>query len=417
MRRAAVLGIALVAIAAVARGQGSPVGPEFRVNTQTYGTQFYPAAGRDALGNFVVAWSSEPQDGSTHGVFGQRFASSGEPLGPDFRVNTYTTDAQYFPSIAVSASGDFVVLWDSIGQDGSGRGVFGQRFASSGGPLGTEFRVNTYTTNYQSGAAAAADAAGNFVVVWNSGGQDSSAYGVFGQRYASSGAPIGPEFRVNTFTTGFQGGPSVAADPSGNFVVVWASDGQDGSYAGVFGQRFASSGAPLGPEFPVNSYTTGPEYLPAVATDASGSFVVVWQRVNTVTKTSAIFGQRYSSSGSPLGSEFLVNGAQFANKAAIAIDSSGNFVVAWTDCGYPFGCNPAEIIGRRFGSNGTPLAPAFRVNTYTPYPQTEASVASDPAGNFVVVWQSVAQNGNGSGIFGQRFAPMLPVELIHFRIE
>ena len=30
----------------------------------------------------------------------------------------------------------------------------------------------------------AADAAGNFVVVWQSDGQDGSGYGVFGQRYA-----------------------------------------------------------------------------------------------------------------------------------------------------------------------------------------------------------------------------------------
>ena len=102
----------------------------------------------------------------------------------------------------------------------------------------------------------ASDAAGNFVVVWESYGQDGSSYGVFGQRYASTGAPLGPEFRVNTYTTGYQHDPAVASDSSGNFVVVWTSDGQDGSGNGVFGQRYDSSGAPLGPEFRVNTYTT-----------------------------------------------------------------------------------------------------------------------------------------------------------------
>jgi len=51
--------------------------------------------------------------------------------------------------------------------------------------LGTEFQVNTYTTSHQlsSGPGAhqvAADASGNFVVVWNSNGQDGSLDGIFG---------------------------------------------------------------------------------------------------------------------------------------------------------------------------------------------------------------------------------------------
>src|SRR5262245_32674681 len=83
------------------------------------------------------------------------------------------------------------------------------------------------------------------------------------------GAPLGPEFRVNTYTTGNQREESVAADASGNFVVVWRSEGQDGSLFGVFGQRYASSGAPLGPEFRVNSYTTNSQYHPSVAADSA----------------------------------------------------------------------------------------------------------------------------------------------------
>ena len=57
----------------------------------------------------------------------------------------------------------------------------------------------------------------------------------------------------------------MANDSSGNFVVVWRSNGQDGSFYGIFGQRYASSGTPLGPEFPVNTYTTDVQELPAIA--------------------------------------------------------------------------------------------------------------------------------------------------------
>src|SRR6058998_937806 len=85
-----------------------------------------------------------------------------------------------------------------------------------GNPLGPEFRVNTYTTNDQTQPSVAADASGNFVVVWE------RQYGyfnrqIFGQRYASSGAPLGAEFRVPTFTFGgVHAAPSVAADSAGN---------------------------------------------------------------------------------------------------------------------------------------------------------------------------------------------------------
>jgi hypothetical protein len=95
-----------------------------------------------------------------------------------------------------------------------------------GDPLGPEFRVNANTIGNQNLPAIAFDSAGNFVVVWvgDKGGYN---YGVFGQRYSISGAPLGPEFRVNTYLTAYQGGPAVASDPSGNFVVVWNSE-QDG---------------------------------------------------------------------------------------------------------------------------------------------------------------------------------------------
>ena len=77
---------------------------------------------------------------------------------------------------------------------------------------------------------------------------------------------VGSEFQINTYTTGRQltasvGAHLVAADASGNFVVVWQSVGQDGSDDGIFGQRYDSEGVVLGSEFQVNSYTTNRQYV------------------------------------------------------------------------------------------------------------------------------------------------------------
>src|SRR5688572_17193097 len=115
------------------------------------------------------------------------WAQGGNPVGPEFLVNTYTPQGQHLPSVAVDSTGNFVVVWDSYYQDGSSDGVFGQRYASSGAPLGPEFRVNTYTPERQLHPSVAVDSNSNFVVTWASRWQEGDSYGIFGQRYASSG--------------------------------------------------------------------------------------------------------------------------------------------------------------------------------------------------------------------------------------
>ena len=59
------------------------------------------------------------------GVLGQEIR-----LGNEFQVNTYTPNNQLFPAVAADSDGNFVVAWQSEGQDGSSNGVFAQRFAA-----------------------------------------------------------------------------------------------------------------------------------------------------------------------------------------------------------------------------------------------------------------------------------------------
>ena len=411
------LSIALLLAARAAWPQGDPLGPEFRVNTYTTGYQAFPVVAADASGAFVVVWASDGQDGSGFGVFGQRYDAGGAPLGSEFRVNTYTTNGQRVPAVAAGPTGTFVVVWRSDDQDGSSYGVFGQRFAGSGVSLGPEFRVNTYTTENQGIPAVATDPAGNFVVVWHSRTQDGSGFGVFGQRYASSGAPTGPEFRINTYTMVDQAGPAVVADPSGNFMVVWRSFTQDGSADGVFGQRYSSSGAPLGSEFRVNTYTTGEQVYPAVSSDTSGDFVVAWMDNGQDGSNYGVFGQRYDGAGAPIGPEFRINTYTTDHQMfpAVAADPAGDFVVVWRS--FTQDGSASGVFGQRYSAAGGSLGPEFRVNTHTTNNQIFPTVASDTAGNFVVVWHSQSQDGSEYGIFGQRFSQIVPVELMGFGVE
>src|SRR5262245_4338004 len=96
-------------------------------------------------------------------------------------------------------------------------------------PAGGGFRANTYTTAAQYGRAVALNAQGNFVVAWHSDGQDGSGYGVFAQRFDATGAPKGAEFRVSVATSGSQWFPSVANDGGNGFVIAFMSPDGDGA--------------------------------------------------------------------------------------------------------------------------------------------------------------------------------------------
>jgi hypothetical protein len=400
--------VALVLAPRATCAQGNPLGPEFRVNTYTSGSQNGPSVAAESSGGFVVVWSSA--DGSGSGVFGQRYHASGSPLGPEFRVNTFTPNSQTGQSVASDPSGNFVVIWQSQGQDGSVEGIFGQRYAASGSPLGPEFPVNTYTTNDQLSPSIASDPLGNFVVVWESRTQDGSGLGVYGQRYASTGVPLGTEFRVNTDTTSYQFHPSVSLDGGGNFVVAWA-DSAGGRE--LFGQRYASSGVPLGAQFQVNTYTTWYQQAPDVAADSSGNFVVVWHRSYF---GGEVVGQRYASSGAPLGTEFEVSqdpGYHF--NPSVATDPACEFIVVWQSLGQDGSGD--GVFGQRYASSGSPIGLLFRVNKYTTNNQDHPDVGVGASGNFVVVWESQGQDGESEGVFGQRYRPIVPVELMQFRVE
>ncbi len=385
---------------------------ELQVNSYTTSSQGSPAAAFDPSGAFVVTWTSNGSPGndtSGQGLIARRFASDGSPVGGDFQVNSSTLGTQYRPAVARDSDGDFIVVWtsdSSTGDDNSGGSVQGQRFDSSGAAAGAEFQVNTFTTDRQSFSSVSAAPGGGFVVAWasdgGSSGDDSWYASVQGQRFASDGTAVGAEFQVNTYTTRNQGTPSVGVAPDGDFVVVWdslGSSGSDSSSTSIQGQRYASDGTTAGGELQINSYTSSSQRRPWVAADGDGDFVVVWESLASAgddSSSNSIQGRRYASDGTALGGDFQVNtyttGNQFA--PSVAVDSAGNFVVVWNSVEASGDSSSTSVQGQVFASDGTPSGSQFQVNTYTTSAQQEARVAADPAGDFVVVWDSNGSSGD-----------------------
>jgi hypothetical protein len=322
-----------------------PLGSEFRVNSYTTYDQRQSAVAADASGGFLVVWAGTPA-GSTSFIYGQRYSSAGATLDGEFRVSAGTT-REFYPSVAALQPGGFVVVW----QGGSGLNVdvFGQRFDSLGAPLGGEFRVNATTTNYQRRPAVASDSAGNFVVVWQSRYQDGGQFGIFGQRFASSGTPLGGEFRVNTHTTttGQQRFAKAASDAAGNFVVVWQTNYEDGSDFGIVARRYAASGAPLGGEIPINATTAFAQTHPAIASDPSGNLVIAWETdVSSSEEVDYRAGPDALRLGTALRANTYATGQQ--TSPAVAFTGSGKYVISWSTTSQ-FAFN-SDVAARRFAT-------------------------------------------------------------------
>ncbi len=273
-----------------------------------------------------MTWQSK-QDYSYYGIVARKFLHGGND-GPEFIVNTYTTGGQYVPSVAMGADSSFVVVWSSD-YPSDHQGIFGQRFGPNlGSAVGSELQVSD-GTSFASSPSVAMDESGDFVVVWEDY-KDLAGFGISGQRFDASGAKVGAAFHVNTHTTGDQRLPHVAMGKHGDFIVVWGDhSGEDGDKYGIFGQRFDASAEKVGSEFQVNTYTTGYQYGFSVAMDTRGGFVVTWY--NGYPDIS-IAGQKFDRTGAKVGSEFAVNTSTTGTVYGYVGVSSGGtdaYVVTW----------------------------------------------------------------------------------------
>ncbi len=309
---------------------GVKQGAELHISTTTKGNQSMPKVAGLTAGGFVVVWQSDKQDNNTSGIYGQAFTASGVMSGGEFMVNTTSAGAQTQPAIVALPGGGFVVAWTSDGQDGGGLGVYAQLYDAKAKAVGKEFKVNTTTVGDQSAPALAATKDGGFVAVWQA--PDADGLGVFGQRYNSTGKAVGKQFAVNTTTKDDQSLPSVAGLSDGSFVVVWQSKLQDGSGLGVYAQLFTSAGAKSGSEVKVNSYTKGDQWQPQVSAFSDGGFVVLWTSNLEDGSGKGVFAQAVDSAGMPSNVEFLVNATTLKDQwqPSVAAAAGGRFMAAWT---------------------------------------------------------------------------------------
>ncbi|MEQ9260482.1 MAG: CARDB domain-containing protein [Roseovarius sp.] len=378
------------------------VGGEFRANRTRADDQRSPAVAANGSGEFLVAWQSLNNDGSGWGIYAQRFDPDASRTGPEFRVNRVKAGQQTSPSVAALEDQGYVVAFEGDRSDRDKRGIRAQRYTRTGTRSGNPFTVNTYKIGQQRAAAVAALKDGGFVIAWQSKGQDGSGWGIFAQRYRANGARFGTEFRVNSTTANDQTSPAIAALMGGGFIITWQSRGQDGSKHGIYAQRYRANNSARGGEFRVNTTTADNQISPVIAALADGGFVVAWQSLGTDGSDYGVYAQRYRKTGATFGAEVRVNtrtGRRQHQPALIALADSG-YIVTWASGkqdGSGFG-----IFGQRFDSANDKQDVEFQVNTTTLSHQLEPAGAPLGTTTAAILWASQGQDGSGFGIFGQR---------------
>jgi uncharacterized delta-60 repeat protein len=146
-------------------------------------------------------------------------------------------------------------------------------------------------------------------------------------------------------------------------------------------------------------YSQSTIHSQSVATDANGNYMVIWTMGAGADQN--IAARVFDAAGNPVDDEFLVNStvSGFQGYASVATNDAGDFVVVWSGNG----AGDADgIYMRLFDSAGVAQTGETLVNTTTLGIQENPSVSVAANGDFIVVWTGEGA-GDTSGVFAQRF--------------
>ena len=352
---------------------------------------------------YVIVWQDDKKDDDdSWGIFGQRFSASGQSEGSEFRLNSYSEEDEYDPDVAALSNGGFVAVWYASEFDDNDKVIVGQRFNAAGKQVGKDTMLNQYITGTQENPAVAGLQNGGFVAVWNGAGQSDS-QGAYMRLFSASGNALGDDIRVNAVIDGQQDNADVVQLAGGDIIVTWASKDQDGSGYGIYARLFSDDGTPQDSEFQVNTYWHSNQLGPRVAALTAGGFVVSWYGEDS-NDSDGVFARRYDVIGTPDGDQFVVNSTlpQKQHFPCLGTLPDDAFLAAWQSDqqdGDSWG-----IYHRRFDTADNPFAGDAKANFQGSKKQEFPDCAGFSDGTFVIVWQSENQDGDGRGIFHQRFA-------------
>ncbi len=337
----------------------------------------------------IIVWESLAQDGSSWGVYAQRYSVDGSKIGDEFQVNTTTRGPQMNPSVAIAADGTAMVVWQDDWADGSGWGITGRAFDSDNNPVTEELLINTTTRGSQSNPDIAEND-GVFTVVWEGRGAGDN-NGIFSSTVSTTDLTPTTETLVNSYTSGNQSRPSVDASDAG-VVIAWDGKGPNDN----LGVHMSLNGSD---QIRINAASSGVQKFPSISISDDGVIAAAWQQT-PAGRGIGVWARTFTQTDSGIdgSSTIQVNETERGAQKRPSIDHLANdgFVVSW------FGKGDGDhngVFSRTFDAGGVASDGEIQINHTTQAGQLRPAVVAVNDG-FITTWQGRG-TGDRRGIFAR----------------
>ncbi len=357
---------------------------EFRVNTVVNGTQEAPAITALTDGGLIIGWDGNPFGGN-YDVYGQRFDSNISPVGEEFKPSSYLGSSRYPASLVGLDDGSYVFIWRGYGI-GNVYGIFGQKYNSDDTPNGYNFLVST-TATYYNNLITKKTTDNGYLVGW----QYSTSF--YSQRYNSANSPNGSIFQSPILLGNNGEGLDMDILNDNSYIITYDTSNANSTGYDVFGQRFYSNNTLFSDVYRVNSFLLLTQEYPAVAALEDGGSIYAWASRGQITSDYHIFGQRYFVNNTQKGQEFQISTHTLydQNYPTITALPDGGFVCGWQSRGQDG--DGYGIFGQRYYANNTKYGNEFQVNTRTAGNQQYPKTATLADGRFAFTWQGPGSEG------------------------
>jgi hypothetical protein len=345
-----------------------------------------PQVAVDGTGNATVVWAQRNPDRDD--IWASRFVSCCT-WGTPTLIETDDTGPLQSPQVAVDPAGNATAVWHGTQMGSTDFLIGGNRFVPGAG-WGAAGLVGNPTDALGRDVQVTVDPSGIATAVWTQ--FEGINHNTRANRFVP-GVGWGTSVILGTDADGLsQYAPRVASDSAGNVTAVWTQNGR--TKPSLWFSRFATgSGWTIASMIP-GADTNGSD-APVLAVDGPGNVTVVWFEIDPV------FGHVRANRfvpGTGWETATQLDASPEASPNSVAVDSAGNATAVWIQGPPPtFSVWSARFVPGAGWGAGT------RVQADEGFP-SNATIAVDPAGNALAVWQQQSVAALDS-IWVNRFVP------------
>ncbi len=355
---------------------------EFRINSTTSGNQGLQSIGSNGS-NYFAMWQLD--DVSTS-LYMQMLDIDGTFIGSEQQIASFAYTSHYAGSVSSDGTDYFLVYSDAdaSGSDANGTvgEIYGRVVSGDGSSIGSQFQVNTTTSNIQVYTQGASNGS-SYLAVW--GDYSANVWQTKAQLYQTDGTPITVpgEIAVNPYGVGDN--PRVGANNDSYLVGYFTYNGQYNTQV-----RLIQEDGTMSAQQQLNT-TSGNNMITSITSDGN-RFLALFS-YNGVD----IYGRFVDSTGTPEGSQFKVDSYDVGSQYQATSAYNGEaYLASWISSGQDG--DGTGVYGQLIAQDGTFIGSEFRLNTYTSGDQSNVQIAS-AGDDFFITWQSDTQDGS-TDVFG-----------------